>query len=305
MIGEHNLGWLSVDHQLVDPEEDIIKPTLARRLPMQRIVPESDRLSRLSAEHGIHRQLGGYKGDELFETYPPSFLDQLADRRWRMALRALQSRGIRELWLAQPQPRRSRRSCHPRTDASDRPRQHLNRAYFDQFPHALWRPTWTGLGRRGLDGERQSGLAVTGWSQIDDEWTERVEVESRVRFFSPFEDPALTSLMMAIPNHLRTIGDDTRGLQRRAFAPVLPPEIRNRRGKVHFDYRHALDLGHPWVVDLARSMHLEREGIIDGDSLRTTMSMLSRIATERPEDLPAGASRVWTILLIEVWLRHL
>ncbi len=285
--------------QPLDLDRDLGAPAAARRLPLLRIEPAERVDSGWARSAGRHSELTGVGGDELFARLHTAALEEVAVGRWRTAARTARRAGLRQL-------------VHDHVEfAPDviRRRRVRFRPWMAE-PFA----TEVGLGERLLGERTPIGPSSRpsqrlrwaiggGWQAIQAESTERHLATVGTEFVPLFLDPALVALALRIPDQIRSTSDDARHLQRLSFADRLPAALRTRRGKVHFDARHALDLGHPDVVAIGADLALARAGMIDQAAFDEARDRLRVALARDPSSIPALAGPLWAVIGCEMWWR--
>ncbi|NNF52815.1 MAG: hypothetical protein HKN03_00085, partial [Acidimicrobiales bacterium] len=232
-----------VNHRPLDPVKDVVEPILAAQVPYRMFEPEGDDLVRWAVANGQHVLMDGIGGDECFARAGGLLADALMDHRWGDVIGAVRGRSLRQLageHLAMtPHWWRVRRREHrPPSLVSQELSKKAGLAHRFEFARR-------GAGADFLARDRLHDNTSTGWQTLASESVHSRLRRWRIENSTPFYHPTMFGLMLTVPDHLRARSDDSRFLQRSTFARFLPPAIRERRNKVHFDYRHGTDLLHP------------------------------------------------------------
>jgi asparagine synthase (glutamine-hydrolysing) len=151
-------------------------------------------------------------------------------------------------------------------------------------------------GFTGLD--RQLYADVRGYLADDilakvDRASMAVSLEVRV----PFLDHEMVELSMRIPSALKLHGSDTKWILRRAFASLLPPEVK-RRGKEGFSIPMKQWLGgalEPLMRDLLSRQRLDARGLFRAEEVERLMA--EHVAGRRNH-----AHRLWCLMALELSL---
>jgi asparagine synthetase B (glutamine-hydrolysing) len=128
--------------------------------------------------------------------------------------------------------------------------------------------------------------------------------QSGVEIRAPFLDLDLVELALTMPDWVRSADGDRRWAQRQAFASYLSPAVRARRGKVHFDYRLAQHLAHPWVRDLLERSQLAEDGLLERGPVLAMYDDLQAAVARDITTIPSLAARLWAIVGVETWWRY-
>ena len=297
VLAHTQLSELSVTHRPFEPEADFLDPIDRFKLPMARVEPETIDILRLASSRGIHVILNGVGGDEMFAQDQLGVIELIKNRQ----LGVLQTDSGQQM-------KNLARSVIPAVV--------LTQAYQHRFPtfigSELARELRIGRRRvaqtRGLsDGatvrRRLHETFASTQAQIGRETRCMTEELAGVEFQRPFLDATVVSEMCGVANRLLASDDDARSFQRDTFVDALPPAIQRRRGKVHFDYRHALDLAHPALDDLLCDMALESRGFVVSHELREMRATLLSRAERDLVSIPPLATPLWRALGLEQWLR--
>jgi asparagine synthase (glutamine-hydrolysing) len=110
---------------------------------------------------------------------------------------------------------------------------------------------------------------------------------------SPFLDPEVVELGLALPDHLKVRGRRGKIALRSAFADVLPPEVADR-GKAGF----GLPLGRWFRGELREQAH----DLLCEDSLFSRQSV-ERLLAEHEAGRADHGHRLWCLLVFELWRR--
>lgn len=118
-------------------------------------------------------------------------------------------------------------------------------------------------------------------------------------YVDPLNSQPIWEVMMQIPIYTVQCGGISRGLARRAFADVLPPEIRKRQAK---------GTGSPFYQQLIRRNRVFlRERLLDGllvnDGYLDRRKLEAYLAADEPF-VTVGALNVMCYLAAEVWLQQ-
>jgi asparagine synthase (glutamine-hydrolysing) len=117
---------------------------------------------------------------------------------------------------------------------------------------------------------------------------------------TPLRSQPLLEFCLSVPTYTLTCGGVGRGLARRAFAGVIPPEIAARRSKGSTQ-DHVTSI-------LRRSTSFVRELLLDGDLVAQGLldrAKLEVALSDKPTSTQTYASEVHTCVAIEAWLRRL
>ena len=282
-----------------DIERDLEEPLAHSRLPKMRIEPAHTIGSRHLAEAGRRAAFIGEGGDELYGVQDGSLAGLLNARAWSKALSHARRRSARRhaqehLEFFPTAMQRSR----------IRPREWLRPDFVRRSDVAARIvPHRTRFGERARQQSRLDVVTGTGWYALAAEIREARYHELGTEEISLFLHPDLMQQALRIPDALRSSDDDARALQRAAFVRVLPEALINRRGKVHFDHRHASDLGGDAVRSLVEDMSLARDGILDETSVQLARQHLLDALGNPRQRLPALAGPLWAVIGHEVWWR--
>ena len=289
-----------VDAIDLDLEADVIEPTRTRGLPLMRVDPAHARASRELALSGRRVGLIGEGGDELYGELDGSLASLVVAWNVERAKNSAAELGLREHL-------REHLALMPlavqRTRIRPRPWIRPDFAKEVLLPQRIvsYRSK---LGSKALALERIEQATARGWYPIAAETREAELVELGTQEISLFLAPELIQHSVSIPDAVRATPDDPRALQRRAFDGVLPDVLRKRRGKVHFDHRHARDLQAPGVREILDGMTLESEGIVDSGPLVSAWEELAAASADPSLRFPALAGPLWAVIGLEIWFRE-
>lgn len=279
-----------------DLERDLIEPTRRTGLAQIRHDPAHAIASREFASAGRRTAFIGEGGDELYGLVDASLAGFATGRAWGHLKLHAQSRSLRqhlsehlEFFPEAVQKRRIAPRPWIRPELAERSAGH------DRIVER------TSMGERGRQNARLQSIIGTGWYALAAEARQQRLSELGSEEISVFLHPELVQHALSIPDALRVSADDARALQRQAFAHVLPPALIRRRGKVHFDHRHALDLESPEVDELLRDMSLHRAGIVDQAVVRHVRDELLAAFNDPSRPLPPLAGPLWAVIGHEVW----
>lgn len=285
-----------IDHVPFDLERDLVEPTRRTALAQIRHDPTHARASLELAEMGRRTAFVGEGGDELYEVIDGSLAGLASGRDWLQFRAHLRDRS---------------------------PRQHLSE-HLEFFPEAVQRTriqprSWvrpdfvtqtglrerivarTRLGEGGRQKARLKSILETGWYALAAEHRQNRLSELGVEEISVFLHPELVRQAIGVPDALRSTPDDARALQRLAFADVLPQKLLKRRGKVHFDHRHAQDLAGRDLDELLQDMSLHREGFLSQRVVQDARLELLAALRDPSQSLPPLAGPLWATIGLEVW----
>ncbi|MDA0352927.1 MAG: asparagine synthase-related protein [Chloroflexi bacterium] len=292
---------LVVEPQPFDVDAYVARITSAA-MPVHVAAPETDELYRALGREGIHIAIDGVGGDELFAPIRWGIEELVLQRRWRTIGRwwGLQGgRGIRR------ELRGRLSDLDPVGTRGIRARRRVP-AYVPAAARRL-------LGTRLVPPRSLPGIHATGRERAEYFTSAKLAVGrsidasrsrvSDVEFRMPFFDVGLIELALGIPDSMRHRGDDARWLQREAFGSRLPSELLARRGKVHFDYRYAQHLQHPWVREQLETSHLAAAGLLDRDAVLADYDRLAEAVRTDIAHLPYLASPLWRVVGLETWWR--
>lgn len=270
--------------------------------PLFRVEPESDDAARLLTELGVHWRMSGVGGDEVFLPYEDRLVDALSDRRLGEAAALARQSSPRSLatsnraWLPQSLRAQHRRWRLPPWINRDFAREVGLAERVEQEHEAA--------GRRGRALTRVYDIADSGWAAAVADTGEAMRARTRAEPVNPFLDPAVIQLALRVPDAMRSDQSDNRKLQRLAFSDVLPTLVRERRGKVHFDYRHALDLADPQLVEVLNDLQLGHDGLVDSAEVLRMHRRLMEAAADDLESIPPLATKIWSVVGHELWWRR-
>ena len=302
------LGLTGLDSLLVSPQPFDVEAYVDRirvgATPVRVGAPETDALYRTLHERGIQIAVDGAGGDELFTPIRWGVEELILQRRWSALRRWWRTqgwagvrRGVREriTRLDPPGPRRWRAGHRlPRFVPPATARRYLGTRLVPR--RSL--PGRHATGRRRAE-YFTSAMMMVGRS-IDADQARFSDMEFRM----PLLDVDLIELALSIPDSLRHTGDDSRWLERQAFASQLPAELVARRDKVHFDYRYAQHLQHPWVREQLETSRLAAAGLLDRDAVLAVYDELASVVASDITRLPATTGALWCIVGLETWWRE-
>ena len=302
LLSESRLERKVINARMLEPELDLLEFTRQTRLPQLVANPVGTDSAHFALEHALHSVLSGYGGDELFATYNMSLLDHLVSGEMRGARDHIRAHRVADMAKGHLQllPRYLRAQYRRRhMPAWLGPELKSRRSLAKGMESFVRLP-----GLQGLAAERFNDCTNTGvrtiarnhWGFLSDRF--RFEVET------PFYDPRLLHEILSVPETLRANTDDNRHLQRATYGAVLPQSIRERRGKVHFDYQYAADLQHPWICELLQNLRLGTDGLVDGPEIWSLHQRLERAFCENVHAIPALAGRLWAVIGMEAWWRE-
>jgi asparagine synthase (glutamine-hydrolysing) len=119
------------------------------------------------------------------------------------------------------------------------------------------------------------------------------------RIMPLFAQPVVEACLRA-PTWLLTVGGRDRGLARRAFAPMLPPEIAGRESKGVADnlLGRTLAAHRNWIEPLLLDGLLADRGLIDRDAAREALAAAG-------EGVSANQATLLFLLCGEAWAREM
>lgn len=297
------LQSLVIEPQPFDPDSYVDRIRGAAT-PVHVAAPETDALYRTLGHEGIHIALDGAGGDELFTPIRWGVEELLLQRRWGTLARWWRTQG----WQGIRSGLRERAAL---LDPPGTRRWRARRRLPTYVPPAAARRY---LGTRLVPERSLPGIHATGSTRagyftsamlmvgrsIDNDQSRLSDVEFR----TPLLDVDLVQLALAIPDSLRHANDDPRWLERQAFADRLPPELISRRDKVHFDYRYAQHLQHPWVRGQLETSRLAAAGLLDRDAVLAAYDELAAFVASDVTRIPTSTGRLWRIVALETWWRE-
>ncbi len=130
--------------------------------------------------------------------------------------------------------------------------------------------------------------------------TDRCSMAHGLETRSPFVDRELMEYVFTLPDHFKLRGGRTKVILRQAFADLLPPTVA-RRSKMGFTvplaswFRREL---RDYLKDLLLSSEAKLRGYLNQDYVRQLYD--AHLAGQADH-----ATRLWTVLTFEVWLRTL
>jgi len=299
-----DVAVIAVTQQPFDPEH-YVGDTASSALPILRPEPEVRALLERVREAGVDVLLSGAGGDELFESSDVTLEELVLQGRLRELLHWWQGGGGLE--RLQLQGRRLfgalvpgvvanavvRRPPPPWIPRAAAAAHHLD----ERLRGQRTRPG------RNTSGRRRARELADGWASTGAAIDASTTRSSGVEFRWPFRDVDLIETALALPESLRARGDDTRWAQRTAARRWLPPALLERRGKVHFDYRYAQHLAHPFVREVLATSHLAEAGLLDR---RVALQLLDQLLVAVDRDIttiPPLAGVLWSIVGAETWWR--
>jgi asparagine synthase (glutamine-hydrolysing) len=294
---------LVVEPQPFDAETFVAR-VRAGASPVALAAPETDALYGLLSARGIDTAVSGVGGDELFAPIRWGLEELVLQRRWGTIGRWWRTQGWagmrRELrrrvpYLGVPGTRGLRaRRRKPEWATEAAARRYLGTRL---------------VPRRSLPGRHATGRERAEFLESAMILNGRASDANRSRFSgvelrAPLFDVELVVLALRIPDSLRHAEGDSRWLQRTAFGSQLPREVRERRGKVHFDYRYAQHLQDPWVRDQLEGSRLVAAGLLDGAEVMAAYEELATAVETNIEAIPYLAGPLWRIVGLETWWRE-
>lgn len=282
-----------------DLNRDLIEPTRRSRLPVLRHDPAHARASQALAADGRHTGFIGEGGDELYSAINSSLLGLATGGRFSAAVRHLRQKTLRQhasehLELLPLAIQRRRLRSRPWLRTSFIKDQNIVRRIVG---------TSEGLSEKARRDSRLLWALGGGWHAVGAETYEFRYTYLQTEEVSVFLHPRLVAQSLRLPDLLRVSSDDSRSLQRSAFADVLPPELQTRRGKVHFDHRHARDLTGGEVRSVLKDMSLAQSGLVDGHSALEAYDDFVRSLSDRSTPLRPLSGPLWSLIGLEVWWR--
>jgi len=293
------------DHRSLDVEADMLEPLRRSRIPPYRPEPLARDTYDWSAQNGFHYRFMGMGGDEFFAPHGETILDLLFTGQWDRIGTFMKRQGVAPalkrcvehapLWLVQLR----RRSNLPGWVGS-RLRDEFKAHRLVDFKRRL-------PGYNAKANERAYQLFETGALAINLESFEFLSADLQQDFINPFYDYRLAKKLLCVPEYRLISADDIRHLQRTSYAGFLPDAVRSRRGKVHFDYPLVAHLKEPWCESFFQSPRLEKEGWINGDSIRSMFNSMIRHPgwPASVDTLPPHATILWNLVGLELWLNSL
>jgi asparagine synthase (glutamine-hydrolysing) len=107
-------------------------------------------------------------------------------------------------------------------------RPHLGRSPFETARESIGRPPVAGLGDLCVVLTQSSNLAMLL------HWEDRNSMAHGIEARVPFLDHRLVEFSIAIGDHHKIVGADTKRVLREAMRGILPEKVRNRRDKLGF-----------------------------------------------------------------------
>jgi asparagine synthase (glutamine-hydrolysing) len=189
---------------------------------------------------GADEQLAGYHG-----CFPYYFASLVQQRRFAALLRAMVERhrwhGVSFVdqtrsYLLPALPARLARWLRRDQQAvgtsswldGDALRPHLGRSAFDTAREQIGRPPIAGIGDLCLVLTQSSNLALLL------HWEDRNSMAHSIEARVPFLDHRLVEFSIALGDHHKIVGGDTKRVLRRAMDGILPAIVRHRRDKLGF-----------------------------------------------------------------------
>jgi asparagine synthase (glutamine-hydrolysing) len=116
----------------------------------------------------------------------------------------------------------------------------------------------------------------------------------------PLHSQPVSEVMLQIPTYVALVNGVSRGLARRAFADLLPDEIRRRQVK---------GTGNPFYQHVVRhNLELLREHLLDGrlvaDGYLDRRKLAAFLSSNEPVFVSVQASRLLSYLSAEIWLHQ-
>ena len=127
--------------------------------------------------------------------------------------------------------------------------------------------------------------------------TDRMSMASSLEVRVPFMDYRLVRLAQRIPTALKQVGDQYKIVLKRALGSRLPPTLLNRP-KWGFDTPLASWVGGPAIFEALQAL---KTGALVGEGLISPAAVRTLVSTR--EGASSRARRVWSLLILEVWLR--
>ncbi len=293
------------DHRLLDVDADILEPLKRSRVPPYRPEPLARDTYDWSAKNGFHYRFMGMGGDEFFAPHGETLLDLLFSGQWGRIGTSIKQQGVAPALkrciehVPLPLVQLRRRSNLPGWIGP--------RLRHDFKAHRLFDFQRRLPGYKAKADERAYQLFNTGSLAINLESFEFLSADLQQEFINPFYDYRLAEKLLCVPEYRLVSASDIRHLQRTSYAGFLPDLVRSRRGKVHFDYPLVAHLKEPWFESFFQSTRLQREGWIDGDSIRSIFTSVTRHPgwPESVDTLPPHATILWNLIGLELWLNSL
>jgi asparagine synthase (glutamine-hydrolysing) len=247
--------------------------------------------------------LAGDGGDEAFAGYERYIAERLADR-----VPAAVARTGAGLLRLIPATRREPRSTLYRTarflDVAGTPPGERYARLMEVFPLGLRRQLWLDPRHAGPVQLEPPQPGIAGLQLLDLETylpgdlllkADIASMAHSLELRSPFLDHRVVALGLALPPHLKTSGREGKVALRRAFAADLPAEVA-ARGKTGF----GVPLGR-WfredLRDLARDVLSSDRGWFRRDTV-------TRLLDEHASGHADHGHRLWSLLMLELWLRE-
>lgn len=127
--------------------------------------------------------------------------------------------------------------------------------------------------------------------------TDRMSMANSLEVRVPFMDFRLVRLAQRIPTALKQVNGDYKIALKRALGSRLPPNLLNRP-KWGFDTPLGSWVGGPAIFEALQAL---RTGALVGQGLISRAAVRSLVSSR--EGASARARRVWSLLILEVWLR--
>ncbi|MBM3677644.1 MAG: asparagine synthase (glutamine-hydrolyzing) [Actinobacteria bacterium] len=267
-------------------------------------------ISRVARKH-VTVALVGDGGDEAFAGYERYAAMRLADRMGRVPLGARAgARALRLLPAARRVPRSAGFRLARLLDVAGTPPAHRYGAIVEVFAPGLRRELFAGTGIEAQAAHAYLGpppVGLTGLQLLDARtylpWdllpkSDLASMAASLEVRAPFLDHRVLELGVSLPEHLRVDGRVGKIALRRAFADLLPEELR-WRGKSGFGvpiagwFRHELR-------DLARDALLAADA---STSPWLRRPVVERLLAEHVAGRADHGHRLWCLLVLELWLR--
>lgn len=291
-----------------DPIAHLITDTERMLAPVFRPDPEPDALYEAAVAAGVRASVRGVGGDEIFAAHRPTALDLLlageagrATGSIRRTLGGGRQSVTRELraTAALLAPRRAIMARRRRKPGDRIPADAYRR--LDLADRVT--PPRVGVGPTALRTSRAWLMFESSFTSGTTAVDERQTTKHRLRFIDPFRDVSLIRLSLALSPMSWGTDDDPRALQRAAARDLIPPLVRNRRDKPHFDWTYIRSIEHPWAEAVLEDMTLEQLGLADSTALQELRQAVIQAAQGPPAHFRPGVVRLWQAIGIEVWLR--
>jgi asparagine synthase (glutamine-hydrolysing) len=166
-------------------------------------------------------------------------------------------------------------------------------------PDEAGRAAWAG---RGWDDAVDGALRIDLATYLPDDllaMADRMSMASSLELRAPFCDHRVVETCLAIPPAVKTRGLRLKGLLRTAYAGVLPPAVL-----AHPKQGFMIPLGRwlrtdlrPLLDDLLDPERVRRRGLFRVDEVE-------RLRAEHAAGRRSHADRLWTLMMLELWLRE-